>query len=385
MKSGAPAFGTPEYMKAQLVGGQLARRYSLPYRTSNTCAANTVDAQAAYESVFSLWGAIQGGANFILHGAGWLEGGLRCSYEKTILDIDLLQMVAEFLTPLDLSRGRARRRRDPRRSAPAAISSARQHTQDRYKTAFYSPIISDWRNFETWAEAGSPTAIEKRQPRLEGAARDLRGALHGPGDPRGAQRLRRQAQGRRRRADGFLSLHRCSRSGPHSVWLLDTSPPRRGEDALAARRSPLPRRGERWRRSETEWGNLDRIAESWNDGATLARRHERKLLWLELKGEARRLALHAPASDRAVLSPTSLSKSTLVVEIDGRQHADSHTTAGATNSSGATATRCFASASQMPQAPTALSARPFSLHSTARLATDVDRRYARSAVMIAAT
>ena len=103
MKSGAPAFGTPEYMKAQLVGGQLARRYKLPYRTSNTCAANTVDAQAAYESVFSIWGAIQGGGNFMMHGAGWLEGGLRCSYEKMILDIDLLQMVAEFLTPLDLS------------------------------------------------------------------------------------------------------------------------------------------------------------------------------------------------------------------------------------------------------------------------------------------
>ena len=103
MKSGAPAFGTPEYMKAQMVGGQLARRYGIPYRTSNVCAANTVDAQAAYESVFSLWGAIQGGGNFMLHSAGWLEGGLRCSYEKTILDIDLLQMVAEFLTPLDLS------------------------------------------------------------------------------------------------------------------------------------------------------------------------------------------------------------------------------------------------------------------------------------------
>jgi trimethylamine--corrinoid protein Co-methyltransferase len=103
MKSGAPAFGTPEYMKAQIVGGQLARRYGIPYRSSNVCAANQVDAQAAYESVFSLWGTIQGGANFILHAAGWLEGGLRCSYEKMILDIDLLQMVAEFLTPLDLS------------------------------------------------------------------------------------------------------------------------------------------------------------------------------------------------------------------------------------------------------------------------------------------
>lgn len=160
MKSGAPAFGTPEYMKAQIVGGQLARRYGIPYRTSNVCAANTVDAQAAYESVFSLWGAVQSGANFVLHSAGWLEGGLRCSYEKTILDIDLLQMVAEFLTPLDLSDDALGF--DAIQSVgPGGHFFGTQHTQDRYKTAFYSPIISDWRNFETWAEAGSPTALER--------------------------------------------------------------------------------------------------------------------------------------------------------------------------------------------------------------------------------
>jgi trimethylamine--corrinoid protein Co-methyltransferase len=160
MKSGAPAFGTPEYMKAQLIGGQLARRYNVPYRTSNTCAANTVDAQAAYESVFSLWGAIQGGGNMMMHAAGWLEGGLRCSYEKTILDIDMLQMVAEFLTPLDLSDD-ALGFEAIRDVGPGGHFFGTQHTQNRYKTAFYSPIVSDWRNFETWAEAGSPTAVEK--------------------------------------------------------------------------------------------------------------------------------------------------------------------------------------------------------------------------------
>lgn len=160
MKSGAPAFGTPEYMKAQLVGGQLARRYNIPYRTSNVCAANAVDAQAAYESVFSLWGAIQGGGNFILHAAGWLEGGLRCSYEKMILDIDLLQMVAEFLTPLDLSED-ALAIDAIRDVGPGGHFFGTQHTQDRYKNAFYSPIISDWRNFESWTEAGSPTAVER--------------------------------------------------------------------------------------------------------------------------------------------------------------------------------------------------------------------------------
>jgi trimethylamine--corrinoid protein Co-methyltransferase len=86
MKSGAPAFGTPEYMKAAIAGGQMARRYRLPYRTSNTCAANAVDAQAAYESVFSLWGAIMGGGNLIMHAAGWMEGGLVGAYEKFALE-----------------------------------------------------------------------------------------------------------------------------------------------------------------------------------------------------------------------------------------------------------------------------------------------------------
>lgn len=160
MKSGAPAFGTPEYMKAQLAGGQLARRYHLPYRTSNTCAANTVDAQAAYESVFSLWGAVQGGGNFMMHGAGWLEGGLRCSYEKMILDIDLLQMVAEFLTPLDLSED-ALAIEAIRDVGPGGHFFGTPHTQARYRNAFYAPVLSDWRNYETWQLAGAPTAIDK--------------------------------------------------------------------------------------------------------------------------------------------------------------------------------------------------------------------------------
>ena len=182
MKSGAPAFGTPEYMKAQMVGGQLARRYHLPYRTSNTCAANTVDAQAAYESVFSLWGAIQGGANFILHGAGWLEGGLRCSYEKTILDIDLLQMVAEFLTPLDLSEDalgvEAIRSVGPGGhffGTPAHAGPL----QDRLLCADHLRLAQ----FRDLGRSRQPDGDGKGQPRLEGAPRHLRRALHGPGDP----------------------------------------------------------------------------------------------------------------------------------------------------------------------------------------------------------
>lgn len=160
MKSGAPAFGTPEYMKAQFVGGQLARRYNLPYRTSNTCAANTVDAQAAWESVFSLWGAIMGGGNFVLHSAGWMEGGLTASFEKSIVDIDLLQMVAEFLEPLDVSAD-ALGLDAMREVGPGGHYFGAAHTQARYQNAFYAPLLSDWRNFESWAEAGSPTAMQK--------------------------------------------------------------------------------------------------------------------------------------------------------------------------------------------------------------------------------
>jgi len=160
MKSGSPAFGTPEYMKAQLVGGQLARRYNIPYRTSNVCAANTVDAQAAYESVFSLWGAIDSGMNILKHGAGWMEGGLCCSFEKTILDIELLQMVESYLTPLDFSD--ASLALDAiAEVGPGGHFFGTQHTQERYKDAFYSPILSDWRNFESWHEAGQPNAFQK--------------------------------------------------------------------------------------------------------------------------------------------------------------------------------------------------------------------------------
>ncbi len=160
MKSGAPAFGTPEYMKAAIVGGQLARRYNLPYRTSNTCAANTVDAQAAYESVFSLWGVTMGGGNLIMHGAGWLEGGLVASFEKFVLDVDLIQMVMEFLNPVDMSED-ALGLDAIREVGPGGHFFGARHTLARYEKAFYAPIISDWRNFQQWQAAGSPDAMVK--------------------------------------------------------------------------------------------------------------------------------------------------------------------------------------------------------------------------------
>ncbi|MBV9636570.1 MAG: trimethylamine methyltransferase family protein, partial [Methylobacteriaceae bacterium] len=162
MKSGAPAFGTPEYMKSALLGGQLARRYGLPYRSSNTCAANTLDAQAAYESVFSLWGAIMGGANLLMHGAGWMEGGLHASFEKMLLDADLLGMVGEFLTPLAVNDDTLAMEAI-REVGPGGHYFGCAHTQSRYRTAFFAPMISDWRNYESWREAGSPTALDRAE------------------------------------------------------------------------------------------------------------------------------------------------------------------------------------------------------------------------------
>jgi trimethylamine--corrinoid protein Co-methyltransferase len=160
MKSGAPAFGTPEYMKACMLGGQLARRYSLPYRTSNTCAANAVDAQAAYESVFSLWGVTMGGGNMVMHAAGWMEGGLVASFEKFVLDCDLLQMVTEFLKPLDTSDD-ALGIEAVREVGPGGHFFGATHTLARYTNAFYAPMISDWRNNQQWAAAGKPEAAQK--------------------------------------------------------------------------------------------------------------------------------------------------------------------------------------------------------------------------------
>jgi trimethylamine--corrinoid protein Co-methyltransferase len=160
MKSGAPAFGTPEYMKACVIGGQLARRYKLPYRTSSTNAANSVDAQAAYETVFSLWGAIMGGGNVIQHAAGWMEGGLVASYEKFALDADLLQMVQEFLKPLAVDDD-AMAFSAMEEVGPGGHFFGARHTLERYSTAFYQPLISDWRNFPNWQAAGSPTAEKK--------------------------------------------------------------------------------------------------------------------------------------------------------------------------------------------------------------------------------
>ena len=188
-----------------MLGGQLARRYGLPYRSSNACAANTLDAQAAYESVFSLWGAIMGGTNLLMHGAGWMEGGLQASFEKMVLDADLLAMVAEFLRPVTVDDGELALDA-VREVGPGGHFFGCAHTQARYRNAFFAPMISDWRNYESWREAGAPDRLRHGEPPLQGEARFLCRAPDGGSRSRGARSLRRETQGRRRGEDGFLIL-----------------------------------------------------------------------------------------------------------------------------------------------------------------------------------
>jgi trimethylamine--corrinoid protein Co-methyltransferase len=160
MKTGAPAFGTPEYTRAALAGGQLARRYGLPYRSSNANAANVVDGQAAYESAMSLWGAVMGHANLIMHAAGWMEGGLCASFEKMVLDAELLQMMAEFMTPIEVSDDTLALDAI-REVGPGGHFFGAAHTLARYEKAFYAPMLADWSNFETWQESGATTVTER--------------------------------------------------------------------------------------------------------------------------------------------------------------------------------------------------------------------------------
>ena len=160
MRTGAPAFGTPEYVKAVLAGGQLARKFRLPYRSSNVNSSTAVDAQAAYESAMSLWAAVLAHTNLVYHGAGWLEGGLVASYEKMVLDAELLQEMAEVLQPLEVTDDTLALDAI-REVGPGGHFFGAAHTLARYETAFYQPMLSDWRNFETWREAGAHTATER--------------------------------------------------------------------------------------------------------------------------------------------------------------------------------------------------------------------------------
>lgn len=159
MGTGSPAFGTPEYALCQIASGQLARRVGVPYRSSNVTSANAVDAQAAYESQMALWGVMLGGAHLVNHAAGWMHGGLTASFEKLVLDAEMLQMLQALQTPIST---------DPAELALEAIAKVgpgghffrSPHTLARYSEAFHRPQISDWSAHEAWLHAGLQDAAQ---------------------------------------------------------------------------------------------------------------------------------------------------------------------------------------------------------------------------------
>ena len=162
MKSGAPAFGTPEYMRSTQMTGQMARFYGLPMRSSGVCAANVPDGQAMWETSNSLWASMQSGTNVVYHAAGWLEGGLIASPEKFIMDCEVIQHIQRYMEPIIWDTG-------PDEIAVDAIADVGndghffgiQHTQDRYEDAFYQPFLSDWRYYESWELAGGTWTAER--------------------------------------------------------------------------------------------------------------------------------------------------------------------------------------------------------------------------------
>lgn len=168
MKSGAPAFGTPEYVRACWGTGQLARLVGLPWRSSASCTSNAPDAQGAHETQMALWGAVLGGANLVIHSAGWLEGGLSASYEKFILDIEQLQMMAELFKPVAFDEGELAMEA-LREVGSGGHFFGTAHTMERYQTAFYAPFVADWSNYGQWQEAGSLTADRRANARWKEA------------------------------------------------------------------------------------------------------------------------------------------------------------------------------------------------------------------------
>jgi trimethylamine--corrinoid protein Co-methyltransferase len=181
MQSGSPTFGTPESGIGLLCTGQLARHFGLPFRTGGGLnASQTCDAQAAYESLMTLLPTFLTGTNFVMHAAGWLEGGLVSCYEKFILDIELLRQLRVEFTPLEID------------EASLAFGAHEEvghgghflgaaHTMERFRECFYRPLLSSTSNYERWLRMGgkdttaraseicAKTLEEYEQPPLDSA------------------------------------------------------------------------------------------------------------------------------------------------------------------------------------------------------------------------
>jgi trimethylamine--corrinoid protein Co-methyltransferase len=160
MKTGAPAYGLVEAYRCTQIGGQMARRYGIPLRSSNFSSSNIPDFASGYESQGSVWSAMTGGANLLMHAAGWVEGGLCASFEKFVLDIEILQMMAQYFEPVRIDQDTLALD-EIAEIGPGGHFFGTQRTIATVATAFYQPLISSTQNYGAWVEAGSLDATQR--------------------------------------------------------------------------------------------------------------------------------------------------------------------------------------------------------------------------------
>src|ERR671938_645453 len=161
MQSGSPSFGPPESAVGVFCTGQIARHYNLPWRSGGGLnSSQTVDAQAAYESLMTMLPTFLAGANFVLHAAGWLEAGLVSCYEKFIVDVEILRQLKHEFTPIDFDDD-ALAFGAHEEVGPGGHFLGAAHTLERFRECFYRPLLSSTENFDRWQRKGGRDATER--------------------------------------------------------------------------------------------------------------------------------------------------------------------------------------------------------------------------------
>ena len=161
MQSGSPSFGTPESAVGLLCTGQIARHFGLPWRSGGgLTSSQTVDAQASYEAMMTMLPTMLAGANYVMHAAGWLESGLVSCYEKFIVDIEILRMLYEEFTPLEVSEESLAFSAHEEVGAGGHFLGA-VHTLERFRECFYRPLLSSTANYERWTRDGGKDAAAR--------------------------------------------------------------------------------------------------------------------------------------------------------------------------------------------------------------------------------
>jgi trimethylamine--corrinoid protein Co-methyltransferase len=161
MQSGSPQFGTPESAIGLLCTGQIARRFGLPWRSGGgLTSSQTADAQAAYEAMMTMLPTFLAGTNWVMHSAGWLESGLVSSYEKFVIDVEILRMLQVEFSPLEI------REEDLAWDAHTEVGHGGHflgcaHTMERFRTCFYRPLVSSSDNFDRWMKKGGQDAADR--------------------------------------------------------------------------------------------------------------------------------------------------------------------------------------------------------------------------------